>query len=311
MANAPFAAITGRMGYLNASLALSLLALAPSIMPGGSRVARAEADQGAGQPAAPGSSDPSAPRTGGPDPVQPAVLAFDPPSVEFGPMYVGKTRHASVKVTNSSDAPVMMSRIIPGCPCTKASDPPKEPLPPGASFTIDVSLDGGDYGGAKLRKVVNFLIEGRQTEFLWLHGDVQKVIAVNPQVVDARKAADGDTLKVMLESARFVDFTVTGVEPAGIVTFGKDPSTEHELSIDVAALKAAGMPTKLTVATDHPDADVIFVLLRVPPPPPAPTDAAPAAASPAPALPAPPTPPTPPAPPATSAPKGAGPPAGT
>jgi hypothetical protein len=115
----------------------------------------------------------------------------------------------------------------------------------------------------------------------------------------------------MLESARFVDFTVTGVEPAGIVTFGKDPSTEHELSIDVAALKAAGMPTKLTVATDHPDADVIFVLLRVPPPPPAPTDAAPAAASPAPALPAPPTPPTPPAPPATSAPKGAGPPAGT
>ena len=305
MAKAPCAAITGRLGYLNATLALPLLAIAISIMLGGRRAATADTGQRADQPAAQESPAPSTPRTGGPDPVPAAVLSFDPPSVEFGPMYVGKTRHASVKVTNTSDAPVTISRTIPGCPCTKASDPPKEPLAPGASFTIDVSLDGGDYGGAKLKKVVNFLIDGRPTEFLWLHGDVQKVIAVNPQVVDARKAADGETLKVMLESARFVDFTVLGVEPAGIVTFGKEPSTEHELAIDVTALKAAGMPTKLTVTTDHPDADVIFVLLRVPPPPPAPTDAAPAAASPAPALPAPPAPPAPPTPPAPPAPPNA------
>lgn len=244
----------------------------------------AEAVQGAAPQSPAGSTAAPPPTTGGVDPVQPTVLAFDPPSVEFGAMLVGKTRHASVKVTNTSDAPVMISRTIPGCPCTKASDPPKEPLAPGASFTIDVSLDGGDYGGAKLRKVVNFMIEGRPTEFLWLHGDVQKVIAVNPQVVDVRKAADGDRPKVMLESARFVEFKVLGVEPAGIVTFGKDASTEHELSIDVAALKAAGMPTKLSVTTDHPDADTIFVLLRVPPPAPPPA-----------AAPAPPAPPAQPA----------------
>lgn len=305
MANARVAAIMGRMGHLNASLASGLVALALAALSLGPGAVIAEADQGASEPAAPGSSGPSTPRTGGSDPVQPTVLAFEPPTVEFGPMYVGKTRHASVTVTNSSDTPVMISRTIPGCPCTKASDPPKEPLAPGASFTIDVSLDGGDYGGAKLRKVVNFLIDGRPTEFLWLHGDVQKVIAVNPQVVDARKATDGDTLKVMLESARFVDFTVLGVEPSGIVTYGNEPSTEHELSIDVTALKAAGMPTKLTVTTDHPDADVIFVLMRVPPPPspPAgspqqpepPTPSAPAPPAP-PAQPSPPTPPAPPAP---------------
>lgn len=305
MANARVATIAERIGCLNATLALPLLALALSIMLGGPRAAMAEADQGAARPAAPGSTAPSTPRTGGPDPVQPLVLAFDPPSVEFGPMYVGKTRHASVKVTNSSDAPVMVSRTVPGCSCTKVSDAPKEPLAPGASFTVDVSLDGGDYGGTKLRKVVNFLIEGRPTEFLWLNGDVQQVIAVNPQVVDARKSADGDTLKVTLESTRFVDFTVLGIEPAGIVAFGKDPSAEHELSIDFAALKAAGMPTKLTVTTNHPDADVIFVLLRVPPPPALPaSSAAPAPPAPPapPELPAPPAPPTPPAPPNAPAP---------
>jgi hypothetical protein len=281
--------IMGTTSRLGLALVVTLLVLAH-------RTAFAEHDQGSASPAVPAPPTPSNPRTGGPDPVQPTVLAFDPPSVEFGPMYVGKTRHASVKVTNSSDAPVMISRTIPGCPCTKASDPPKEPLAPGASFTIDVSLDGGDYGGTKLRKVVNFLIEGRPTEFLWLHGDVQKVIAVNPQVIDARKSADGDTLKVMLESARFVDFTVLGVDPAGIVTFGKDRSTEHELTIDVAALKAAGMPTKLAVTTDHPDADVIFVLLRVPPPP------APPAASPQQPGPPPPAAPAPPSPPDAAAP---------
>ncbi len=238
---------------------------------------------------------------------QPTALTFEPPAVEFGAMYVGKTRHATVKVTNSSDTPVTISRTIPGCPCTKASEAPKEPLAPGESFMIDVSLDGGDYAGAKLRKVVNFLIDGRPTEFLWLHGEVQKVIGVSPQVVDARKAVEGEALKVMLESARFIEFTVRGVEPAGIVTFDAEPSTEHELSIDVSALKAAGMPTKLTVKTDHPDADEIFVLLRVPPPPAVPQDAgtsAPAAPTPPapPAPPAPPTQPTPPAPPAPPAP---------
>jgi hypothetical protein len=228
------------------------------------------------------------------------VLAFDPAAVEFGAMYVGKTRHATVKVTNSSDSPVTISRTIPGCPCTKASEAPKEPLAPGASFMLDVSLDGGDYAGAKLRKVVNFLIDGRPTEFLWLHGEVQKVIGVNPQVVDARKAVEGETLKVMLESARFIEFTVRGVEPAGIVTFDAEPSTEHELSVDVSALKAAGMPTKLTVKTDHPDADEIFVLLRVPPPPAVPKDAGTSAPT-APTPPAPPAAPVPPAPPAPPA----------
>lgn len=208
-------------------------------------------------------------------------------------MYVGKTQHAKVRVTNASDGPVTISRTVPGCSCTKASDAPKEPLEPGASFTLDVSLDGGDYGGTKLRKVVNFLIDGRPTEFLWLHGDVQQVIAVNPQVLDVRRAADGDTLKVRLESARFVEFTVRGVEPPGIARFGAEPSTEQELAIDVAALKAAGMPTKLTVRTDHPDADPIFVLLRVPPPP-SPQGPAPPAPPAAPAPSAPPSAPRPP-----------------
>jgi hypothetical protein len=213
--------------------------------------------------------------------VQAPVLTFDPPSVEFGEMFVGKTRHAKVKVTNTSSAPVTISQAIPGCPCTKASEPPKEPLAPGESFMIDVSLDGGDYGGAKLRKVVNFLIEGRPTEFLWLNGIVQKVISVNPQVVDVRRAADGDRLTTALASERFIEFRIIAVEPAGVTRFDPEPSTEHQVSIDFAALKAAGMPTKLTVTTDHPDADTIFILLRVPPPP-APPPSTPPALPPAP-----------------------------
>ena len=245
---------------------------------------------------------PAAPAPAAED-AQPAVLSFDPPTVEFGPMFVGKTRRATVKVTNTSDGPVIISRTFPGCSCTKASDPPKEPLAPGASFMLDVSLDGGDYGGTRLRKVVNFLIDGRPTEYLWLHGDVQQVISVSPQVVDARKATDGDTLKVTLQSARFVDFTVLGVEPAGIVSFGPEPLTEHELAINVAALKAAGMPTKLTVTTNHPDADIVFVLIRVPPPPAPPKAPSPAPPSaPAPSGPAPPAFPAPPAPPAPAPP---------
>lgn len=258
--------------------------------------AHVAASQPSPQPAMEHSAAAAAAQAPAADATQPTALAFDPPSVEFGAMYVGKTRHAKVKVTNSSADPVTISNAIPGCSCTKVSEVPKEPLAPGASVTIEVSLDGGDYGGTKLRKVVNFLIDGRPTEFLWLNGEVQKVIGVTPQVLDVRKATDGDTLKVRLESARFMDFTVRGVEPVGIVMCGTEPSTEHELSIDVAALKAAGMPTKLTVTTDHPDADTIFVLLRVPP-----RAAAQDGAASAPAAPTPPAPPAAPAPPAQPA----------
>lgn len=277
---------------------------------GGSGAAPPAAPPPAAAPAAPTPNTAAAqaasghvapPQTGGVDPAPPTVLVFDPPSVEFGAMYVGKTRHATVRVTNSSDVPVLISRTIPGCSCTKATDPPKEPLAPGASFTIDVSLDGGDFGGAKLRKVVNFLIEGRPTEFLWLHGDVQKVISVSPQVLDVRSAADSEAPKVTLESARFLEFKVLGVEPAGVATFGTEPSTTHELAIAMGALKAAGMPTKLTVVTDHPDADRIVVLLRVPLPP-APSTGTPPPTPAAPSPPSPPTPPSAPAPPTLPAP---------
>jgi hypothetical protein len=252
--------IANRPAPLSRTLALALLALA-------TQAPCADAGHAAPTPMGPPSSVQRA---------KPQVLAFDPTLVDFGPMYVGKTRHARVKVTNASDAPATISRIIPGCACTKASDPPKGPIAPGASFMLDVSLDGGDYSGTKLRKAVNFLIEGRETELLWLQGDVETVIAVSPQVVDARRAVEGEAFKVRLESARFINFTVRGVEPAGVVTIGTEASTEHELSIAVSALKAAGMPTKLTVTTDHPDAETIFVLLRVPPPPPTPQDSAPA-----------------------------------
>lgn len=195
----------------------------------------------------------------------PAVLRFVPAAVDFGEILVGGTKSATVEVENASSAPLSISRIIPGCSCTKASDAPKAPLAPGARFTLAVSLDGGDLGGAKLKKVVNFVIEGHPTELLHLSATVPEIVSVKPEIVDSGKVPEGSPATVTLQSTRGIPFAVREVQPAGIASAGSGAATRHDVAIDMQAWRAAGTPTKLTILTDHPSAERLFVLMKVAP----------------------------------------------
>jgi hypothetical protein len=71
------------------------------------------------------------------------VLKFSPATLELGELVIGTPGKGTLTITNASDTPITIEAIKAGCGCTKVSDPPKGPIAPGASFTVDVTLDPG------------------------------------------------------------------------------------------------------------------------------------------------------------------------
>jgi len=87
-------------------------------------------------------------------------LRFEPAILDLGEMSVGQTGSGKVTVTNTSDAPITIARIVPACGCTKASAAPIEEVKPGASFDVEFTLDAGKRPGVELKRKVAFHVEG-------------------------------------------------------------------------------------------------------------------------------------------------------
>ena len=83
------------------------------------------------------------------------VLRFSPATLELGELVIGTPGKGTLTITNASDAPITIEAIKAGCGCTKVSDPPKGPIAPGGSFTVDVTLDPGTKPGVELVKPVH------------------------------------------------------------------------------------------------------------------------------------------------------------
>ena len=103
----------------------------------------------------------------------PQALRFSPAVLDLGEMTVATPKTATITVTNASDKPVTIEGIKAGCGCTKVSDPPKGPVAPGASFTLDITLDPGKKGGIELAKAVHFTLGGGTVETMQIKGRVK------------------------------------------------------------------------------------------------------------------------------------------
>ena len=103
----------------------------------------------------------------------PQLLSFSPAVLDLGEMTVATPKTATVTVTNASDRPVTIEGIKAGCGCTKVSDAPKGPVAPGATFTLDITLDPGKKGGIDLAKAVHFTLGGGTVETMQIKGRVK------------------------------------------------------------------------------------------------------------------------------------------
>lgn len=192
------------------------------------------------------------------------VLAFSPSTLDMGEMTAGQPKTLDLTITNTSGSPVTIESIKGGCGCTKVTDPPKEPIAPGASFTVQVTMDPGMKTGIALRKPVHVALTGGRVESMNIVATVKTVIKVTPEVVETLGKAGPSVPTVVLASVDGAAFRITGVTPSGTVdgAIGRDPSGSHEIAFNVDAWTKAGRPATIVIMTDRPDAPSVAIPVK-------------------------------------------------
>lgn len=101
-----------------------------------------------------------------------APLSFTPAVLDLGEMTAGERKTGKLTVRNTSASAVKITRVVPACGCTTLTTVPTEPLQPGASFTVDITVNPGAKAGISLSKVVTFQVEGSNAQVLTVTGHV-------------------------------------------------------------------------------------------------------------------------------------------
>lgn len=105
--------------------------------------------------------------------VSDATPRCTPETLELGELTVGTPKTVRLTVTNNGKSDITVESMKAGCGCTKISDAPKTPIAPGASFTVDVTVDPGKKGGVDLSKTMTVVFVGGQTEAITIKGRVR------------------------------------------------------------------------------------------------------------------------------------------
>lgn len=195
---------------------------------------------------------------------QPTALRFEPATLDLGEMIAGEPKTATLTVVNASDAPVSIASMKGGCGCTTLSAFPKEPIAPGGSFSVEVTVDPGMRTGIDLRKPVHVRLADGRVETMHVVGRVKTVIAITPEQVEAVGSLAGSTASVALASVDGGAFRVTGSAPAGIASLAdaRASSNRHDLAVDLEAWERAGRPASITLTTDRADAPRLAIPIK-------------------------------------------------
>ena len=188
-------------------------------------------------------------------------ITFSPDPLDLGEMTAGIAKTGTVTITNSSSEPVTITKAIPGCGCTTLGWP-KDPIPPGESADVDITLKPGPKQGIRLKKRVTFQIAGHPSQILSVEGDVAAYVTISPDIISAQVEGDELSEDIVLSAADGTPFVVTAIEPAVVLDAGSESSLEHVMHLDWNAWEEAGRPVKLTFKTDHPKASQVTALVK-------------------------------------------------
>jgi ankyrin repeat protein len=239
-------------------------ATSAQVAPGKSRNVTANPIQGAIAPGSPGQDEQAEGLPPSQAPVSNAtVLKIEPEVLDLGEMVVDTTLTGKVKLTNVSDKPITVMKAITSCGCTTAGVP-KEPIAPGASVEVDISLKAGPKPGQNLSKRVTFQIEGYAPAMMTVQGQVPAYVSITPDVLQA--PADDQTSEgsITLKSVDGTPFRITAVVPPITPNAGSEASTEHVVNVDWDAWRSTGRSIKVTFSLDHPKAPSLSCLIRRP-----------------------------------------------
>jgi ankyrin repeat protein len=191
------------------------------------------------------------------------VLKLEPEVLDLGEMVVDTAKSGKVKLINISDKPVTVTKAITSCGCTTAGAP-KDPIPPGGSAEVEISLKPGPKPGVPLSKRVTFQIDGHAPAMLTVQGKVPAYITMTPDLLEAPGEGKTSEGTITLKSVDNTPFKITAVVPPIVPDAGNDAKAEHVVHVDWKAWDETGKTIKLTLSTDHPKVPSLSCLIRRP-----------------------------------------------
>ncbi len=110
----------------------------------------------------------------------PPVIQFEEPVHEWGTVVRGSVVKHTFGVKNTGGSPLIIERVKAQCGCT-AVEKPEQPIPPGASGSITLSVDTKRFKGA-LKKTADVYSNATAKPIkLTMQGTVEQVYAVQPE----------------------------------------------------------------------------------------------------------------------------------
>lgn len=191
----------------------------------------------------------------------PTFVRFDPPELDYGDMAAGVAETMTVKIINTSDEPILITRIVPGCGCT-TTNWTKDPIPPGGSGSAEFTLKPPDRQGIDVHKKATIQFEGKPPVTYSLQGKVAEWIRVSPDMIDAPAAEEANDGKIELTSIDGTEFRIVGANPPIVDGIEGESATKHVVSIDWAKWIESGRSPKLSIVTDHPKATTLSVIVK-------------------------------------------------
>jgi ankyrin repeat protein len=191
----------------------------------------------------------------------PSPIKFEPGVLDLGELTAEVAKTGIVKIVNTSDAPVKITKAIPGCGCTTLGWP-REPIPAGESADVEVTLKPGPKQGIRLKKRVTFQLEGHPSQVLTVEGEVAAYVIIKPDIIAARVEEEELSEEIILTSADGTPFIINEVFPAIVTETGKEPALEHVVRLDWSAWEESNRPVKLAFRLDHPKAKQVTALVK-------------------------------------------------
>lgn len=197
------------------------------------------------------------------------VIRLEPAELDLGEMMPDTPKSGKVKIVNISDKPVTITRAIPSCGCTTPTWP-KDPIPPGGSGEMEITLKPGAKAGIPLTKNVTLQIEGHSPVRYTLRGTVPEFVRIAPDIVEAPGSPDRPVSNtVKFTSVDGTPFRLTNVTPPILMAedaqaAAQTAALEHTVRIDWDKWSSAGRVFRATFATDHPKASSLAVMIRRP-----------------------------------------------
>ena len=192
-------------------------------------------------------------------------IRTEPRVLDFGFITPSTDVTGTVKLFNTSDAPLKILAVQPTCKCTTLTDLAGSVIPPNGSVDLEAVLEGGPNPSTKTASV-KVLVENypRPLE-VELKAEVTLPIRVIPPHINAVRGQNV-TGRIVIESITGEPFTICSIHGKAPTLMNFDPATDEPRDKYIYAYDLNDIeqpyPRYLVVTTDQPDTPVVDIYLR-------------------------------------------------